>query len=211
MSMTGIESLLTPSPSAPDFFSDSEEAPTQLPTPPPFQIDSEDRANWYLRHLGNLAAEKERVKANSARMLADLTARENAFKSRFETQLVEWVRTELIRWKSKKKSLPLFQGVISFKTQPASYSVCDPEAALVYARTFLPELIEQKPVLNTAAYTAASRTSRETETLDEPTGELVPGNLLPGTQVKPSHESMSIKFVAPVGAIESDSAEGESK
>ena len=215
--MSAIELLVTPvADGAFDFFSDDEnspiqETPTQLPVPTPFQIDSEDRANWYLRSLGNIAAEKERVKANSAKMLADLTARENGLKSRHESDFMAFCKAELIRRKSKKKSLPLFQGVVSFKTQPASYSVCDPEAALVYARTFLPDLIEQKPVLNTSAYTAASRASRETETLDEPTGELVPGDLLPGTQVKPSYESMSIKFVAPVGAIDSDDAEGESK
>jgi hypothetical protein len=43
---------------------------TELPER--FAIDSEDRANWLLRKLANLNAERERIKAQSAAMIKRL-------------------------------------------------------------------------------------------------------------------------------------------
>jgi phage host-nuclease inhibitor protein Gam len=171
-------------------------------------IDSEDMANWYLRKLANLAAERERINANAKAMLAAIKRDEESLTAHFGPQLEQWAKEELIRRRSKTKTLPLFQGVISFKIVRSTLSVRDTEAALVHARTFYPELIETVQRLKTEDYSAIARDLRKTETRDDHTGEMIPGPLLPGCEVKPERESMSIKFVALSGGG-ADSEAGE--
>lgn len=144
---------------------------------PAFAIDSEDRANWLLRKLGNLAAERARVKAQADAIMAELKREEERLHQRFDAELQAFTRQALAGKKSR--TLKLLQGTVSLRTVAASMRVADTEAAFEHARTCLPDLIETKQALKVADY---GKLARET------------GEMLPGIEVTPEHETMSIRF-----------------
>jgi hypothetical protein len=97
----------------------------------------------------------------------------------YGAELETFARETLAARGSRRKSLPLLQGTLSFRTLPAALRVADAETAYLHARTACPELIETRQELNTTAY-------RE---LTEATGEL-----LPGIEAVPERESFRVRF-----------------
>jgi len=71
-----------------------------------FCIDSEERANWYARKLAGFEAERARVKAQAARIVAQLDGDEKSLKDRFEAEAREWARAELDRRYKGRRCVP---------------------------------------------------------------------------------------------------------
>ena len=135
----------------------------QQPERPEFHIDDEAAANWYARKLANIEAERARVKAQAAKIVAQLDGDEKSLNDRFEAEAREWARAELANRGNRRRSLTLLQGTFAFRTVPATLRVDDTAAAL-----------------NTAASLGAVKVDVETyrrhalDTLKQ-TGEVLPG------------------------------------
>ncbi len=149
-----------------------------------FCIDNEERANWLLRKLANLDAEKARVKAQAADILQSLTAEENRLRARFETELIEWAQREITRRGGKGKSLKLLQGTCAFRTVPAGVRVVSPAEAIDYARAQGWDMIRTVESLDADAYKREALTAL-----------LTTGEALPGVEGVPERESFSVKFL----------------
>jgi phage host-nuclease inhibitor protein Gam len=146
-----------------------------------FHIQDEAGANWYLRKLANLDAEKKRIKAQADAALKRIESEENALRFRFDAQLQAWAKSEIeTRYKGRKKSLILLQGTIGYKTRPEQVRISDEGAASEYAARLGRY---QRVVLDTQAYrqTAAEALSDR-------------GELLPGVELVPAEETFSIRF-----------------
>ncbi len=144
-----------------------------------FHITDEKSANWYLRKLANIEAEKQRIQAQTAKMIAELDADASGLKFLYEGELQEFVRAELTRKGGKKKTLHLLQATCAFRSVPASVRVADLNAALQYAKeNGLPCIVIS-------------------ERIDaEEYKKLAAGVMLPGMDTTPERESFSVKFGA---------------
>jgi hypothetical protein len=160
----------------------TEPAPEATAEPKPeFHIDSEDRANWLLRKLAQNTAEAKRVKAQAEAMIGALKSENDRLLFRFEKELREWAEAELLRRKSRIKTLRTLQGNLAFRTCPKALRIMDAQAATEKAREL--GLIVTVEQLDAAGYRdAAERQLQET------------GELLPGVEVEEAKESFKISF-----------------
>jgi phage host-nuclease inhibitor protein Gam len=151
-----------------------------------FHIDSDQAAEWLLRRLANIAAEQARVQVQAAAIVAQLETDANRLRHLFEGELQEYCRQKLAAQGSRRRSCTFLQGTVSFRTVPPSVKVADPAAALIYARTAAPALVRSVVTLDTAGYRdQAAKHLRET------------GELLPGVDTTPEHETVRISFGKP--------------
>jgi phage host-nuclease inhibitor protein Gam len=145
---------------------------------PVFVIDSEERANWYLRKLGNIDAERARVKAQAAAIADDLDREYEGLEARHQADLEVWANANLPKG---KKSIKLLQGTVAFRNVPTSISVADKEAALQWAKysSVRPDLVVITESIDTEKYKALFKET---------------GQYLPGIKVTAAHESCKITF-----------------
>lgn len=160
-------------------FTETDEL-TETADAAPFVIDSAERADWYLRKLANIAAEKARVKTQAAEMIRQLEADAAGLEYRFGSQLEAFARAELERRGGRRKSLPLFQGTLSFRSQPARVIVADESAALEFAQG---AGFAVKTTLDAAEY------RKEAQKRLQETGEAIPG-----IQTVAAAETFSVTF-----------------
>ncbi len=154
-----------------------------------FHITDEAGANWYARKLANIEAERARVKAQAAKIIAQLDGEENSLKDRFEAEAREWTRAEIERrYKGRRKSLALLQGTFAFRAVPATLRVDDLSAALNTAAGLGAVKVDE------AAYRRAALDARNAT-----------GELLPGVVIMPEREHFGINF----GKDSAASQEGE--
>ncbi len=147
-------------------------------TPEAFCIDSEERANWYARKLANIEAERARVKAQAARIVAQLDSEEKSLRDRFEAEAREWARGEIDRrYKGRRRSLTLLQGTFAFRAVPATLRVDDLAAALNTAASLGAVKVDE------AAYRRAALDARKAT-----------GELLPGCVIVPEREHFGVSF-----------------
>jgi phage host-nuclease inhibitor protein Gam len=144
---------------------------------PVFVIDSEERANWYLRKLGNIDAERIRVKAQAAAIADDLDREYEGLEARHQADLEVWANANLPKG---KKSIKLLQGTVAFRNVPPSISVADKDAALQWADT---------NGRGDMAIIARSIDTEKYKALFKETGQY-----LPGIKVTAAHESCKITF-----------------
>lgn len=135
-------------------------------TKPEFHIDSDSAANWLLRKLANLDAEKERIQRQAAEMIADLDRQKNSLEHLYGAELASYCYSKL---DGRSKTVRFLQGTCSFRTVPAGLKLDDLTAALVYAKSAALPVIETLEKLDTAAY----REIAESKLME--TGELLPG------------------------------------
>lgn len=148
-----------------------------------FHITSEPSALWYLRKLANLDAEQRRVKQQAQKLLASLQSEAESLKHLYQGELEEWTRQELAKKGNRKRTLHTLQGTLRFRNVPARLSLQSLSAALLQCeREGLP-YIEIRQELNREEYLRYAQT-RLQET----------GELLPGIDRNPEHESFSITF-----------------
>ena len=98
-------------------------------------IDSADKADWYLRKVRQAQDEIATVKAQAAAMVRALESDLNRLNARHEADFLAFAKAELARRDDGRKTLPLFQGTVSFRTVPSSLRVCGSREAIEYART----------------------------------------------------------------------------
>jgi len=152
---------------------------TEQPTEPTeFHITDEATANWYARKLANIETERARVKAQAAKIVAQLDGEEKSLNDRFEAEAREWARAELEqRYKGRRRSLALLQGTFAFRAVPASLRVDDLAAALSTAATLGAVKVDE------AAYRRAALDARKAT-----------GELLPGVVIVPEREHFGVSF-----------------
>ena len=144
-----------------------------------FHITDEASANWLLRKLANLEAEKQRVKAQAVEILASLDADAARLRFLYESELEHFTRERLTEGGGRTKTLRLLQGTVAFRTVPASLRVVDTDAALPHAHA----LGCTRTEVDAGAYRQAAQ-----KTLADS------GELLPGVEIVPERESFSIRF-----------------
>jgi len=150
----------------------------QATEPTEFHITDEAGANWYARKLAGIEAERARVRAQAARIIAQLDGDENSLKDRFEAEAREWARAELDRrYRGRRKSLALLQGTFAFRAVPATLRVDDVAAALSTAASIGAVKVDA------AAYRAHALDAQKTT-----------GELLPGCVIVPEREHFSVSF-----------------
>lgn len=149
---------------------------------PVFRIDSEDAANWYLRRLANIEAEKSRVQAQAALIVKQLDADAENLRFIYDADLQEWTRAELSRRGNRRKSLALLQGTACFRSVPPSLKISDPAAALAYALSCVPAAVTARPTLDADKYRQAANEALQN------------GEILPGVETVPAREAFSVKF-----------------
>ena len=84
----------------------------------------------FARKLAGIEAERARVKAQAAQIVALLDADEKSLRDRFEAEAREWARAELAKRGNSRRSLTLLQGTFAFRSVPGTLRVDDTAAAL---------------------------------------------------------------------------------
>ena len=148
-----------------------------------FHICDESSANWLLRKLAGIEAERARVTQQYQAIVAQLDSDAERLRFCYEAEFSDWTRRELARRKTTRKSLVLLQGTCQFRTVPAGVKVADISAALHYATAALPELVKTAPTLDTLRYRSAALTALNTT-----------GEVLPGIERTEERESFTLKF-----------------
>ena len=166
---------------------------TDTPAEPAFAIDSEERANWLLRKLGNLEAEQARIKAQSAAMLKQVEGERESLMNRFGSELAQWTEEEIQRRGGKRKSLTLIQGTVAFRTVAESVKVAEDAEQLPEALALAEQWEAVETKIDRAAFLAKARAYLE-ET----------GEVAPGVVVTPAKESFSVKFPKAKGEPETE-------
>src|SRR5579862_9491144 len=133
-----------------------EPTPETTEQPAAFLIDSDERAEWLLRKLANLEAEKNRVQAQAEQILKQLESDAERLRFLFGAQLEEYCRRKLQASGNRRRSIHFLQGSCCFRTVPASVKVTDSNAALCYAEENLPEAMQTVTLLNGQEYRRAA-------------------------------------------------------
>lgn len=167
----GQQVLDDPPPAAPDATDDG------------FHITDAASANWLLRKLANLEAERKRIQAQSADILRSLTAQENRLRFLYEDELARWTQGQLEKEGGRTKTLRLLQGTCAFRTTPHSLRVLSSRDAMEYARAQGWDMVKTQETLDAQAY------RQQAEAALHETGEL-----LPGLEVVPERETFAIRF-----------------
>jgi hypothetical protein len=148
-----------------------------------FHIDNDGAANWLLSKLANLEAEKKRVQQQAQAIVKQLESDAASLRYLYESELQEYIRQKLAAGGNRRKSVHFLQGTCYFRTVPESLRIADTLAALDYAKRCQPEVVHTHTVLDTARYQEWAR-----DVLQK-TGEL-----LPGVEVTPEHETFRLTF-----------------
>ncbi len=157
--------------------------PPAAPATREFHVVDEKTANWLLRKLANLEAERLRIEEQARKMISAVRTDYDELMRRYGDELEAWARQEMLDHGGRKKTVHTWQATLAFRTVPAALKLTDPDAALRYAREHAPQHIQTIEKLNTAAYRDdAARRLSET------------GELLPGMDRIPETESFTIRF-----------------
>lgn len=150
-----------------------------------FLIDSPERANWLLRKLANLDAERDRVAAQASALARQIESDRNGLLHRFGSQLENFTRQELEKSGGKRKSLTLLQGTVGFRTVPPRITIENEADAIQTARLVLPGSITTETIerFDKTAFRAYAKERLATE-----------GELLPGIGLTEAREEFSVKF-----------------
>ena len=157
---------------------------TEKPDPFEWSLDSEDAetnkdlANWAMRKMYLLRQEIALVKAQHAELLTRLNSDLSGSEAFFLPQLEHWAAQQVAE--GKRKSLILPYGTVQFRSVKAGVKVADKDAALVYIIENFPDGLIYE--IDNAAYKKLAM-----EYLQD-------GEMLPGIETTPEHESFSIRF-----------------
>jgi hypothetical protein len=149
---------------------------------PEFRIDSDERAEWLLRKLANIEAEKARVQAQAAAMLRALESDAERLHFLFGGQLQDYVRLKIAQAGGRRKSVLFFNATAGFRTVPPGLRLADPGAAFHYAQETGVALKSTVSLDTTAYRDAAAAHFRDT------------GGFLPGIEAYEGREAFAIKF-----------------
>lgn len=149
-----------------------------------FHIDSDKAAEWLLRELANIEAEKNRISAQANAMIADLESSRKRLMQLYEQELTNYVQKRLETAGGKSKTVKFLQGTCQFRTVPGGLRLTNPDAAFKQAiDTGFENLFESKITLNSAAYREYAQARFEED-----------GEIVPGMEIKPDEERFYIAF-----------------
>jgi hypothetical protein len=149
-----------------------ETTETVTEKPEQFTIQTREHAEWYLRKLANLDREEASIRAQAEAMVSRLRTDRESLQGRYQSQLESFVRGELERTKSKRRSVLFFNGTAQF-TSVAPRLVVESEAdALTIAAAVLPAALVEVPATVKLDKKALLDYAKEHF---EGTGELLPG------------------------------------
>lgn len=148
-----------------------------------FSVDSQEKLEWYLRKVGNLEAEKARVKAQAASILKGLDSDLASLQEHFGPQVEAFVMQELASRGGKTKTLKTLQGNCAFRTVPSRLVISDEEAAMREAAEYCPEALVTKTSLDRAAFIAYAEKHASED-----------AEFVQGVEVVPERQSFSISF-----------------
>jgi hypothetical protein len=150
-----------------------------------FHITDDTGANWLLRRLANIEAEKQRITAQAAEMVKQLDADAARLKGLYEGELLEYCRRKMAQGGNRRRSVAFLQGSVCFRTVAPSIKVADVAAALAHAQTTAPDLVRSVVTLDAAGY--RDRAAKHLQAT---------GELLPGCDTTPAHETHRLTFGA---------------
>lgn len=158
-----------------------------------FVLDTREKCDWFLRKLAEFDAEEERIKAQSAAMLARNKSDRDSFQARFYEQFQRFVAEQVAADKKGRKSVIFFNGTASFRTIAPQIVLDNPQDAITTARAVLPSAIttEQRENFDKAAFLAYAAQQFEAT-----------GEILPGVRRTEERESFSVKVASPKGGAE---------
>ena len=148
-----------------------------------FHITDDASANWLLRKLANLEAEKARIQAQAAEMVRQLDADAERLKHLYEGELLDYCRRTLAANGNRRRSCTFLQGSVSFRSVGPSVKVSDPAEALVYAQESGLHVVKTVVTLDMGAF------REQAEAYMQEMGEL-----LPGLETTPEHETHRLTF-----------------
>ena len=159
------------------------EEPAIPKQPEHFHICDENSANWLLRKLGNIEAEKARIHAQAETLLQQLDGDRKALEGLYLQQLETYARQTLSDKGNKRRSLTLLQGTCGFRIVKGGLRLTDEAAALVYAQEMATDAVKVKVVerLDTTRYRELAQFHLITT-----------GELLPGAEVTEDRETFSV-------------------
>lgn len=143
-------------------------------------------ANWLLRKLGNIEAERRRIKDQYEAIVNGLDSEQTSLENMFKPQLEQFCKLQLEN--EEKKNLKFLQGTCSFRTIPKSVKITNSDEALEYAvknKDDYMGLIDE--VTNYVLDRDGYRDIAEAALAET-------GEILPGIEFVPARESFSIKF-----------------
>jgi Bacteriophage Mu Gam like protein len=151
-----------------------------------FTIETREHAEWYLRKLANLDREEASIKAQADAMLRRLRSDREGLQGRYQGQFESFVRGELERTKSKRRSVLFFNGTAQFTATPARLIVESEADALATAAAVCPSAVVEVPAtvkLDKKALLDYAKAQFEAT-----------GELLPGVGRTEASERFAIKF-----------------
>ncbi len=153
-----------------------------------WRIQSEDDAQWVVGLMVEADAAIERHQAQAAARLAELKGRRDRLTARFGAELEAWAQQESER--RGRRSVTLLTGTVAFRKVPGRLSIRDAELAQVTASAReMSECVELRRVFLPAAYRDAAQKHLEEA-----------GELLPGVEMVPERDSMSVGVTKPKAA-----------
>jgi len=114
----------------------------------PFQIDSDEAANWALKLLSSiegtaagLRLRRDALIAQMDKVIAEVDRKASWWEYRFGPDLRTYAKTQL---KGKSKTKHFDWGSVAFRESKGSNTIVSDEEALQYVETFAPQLVKQK-------------------------------------------------------------------
>ena len=158
--------------------------PNTVPEQSAFCIDSDSAADWLLKQIAALDAERDLLLAQHQAAVKRVDSDRESLLHVYGEQLQAYAAQKVAGDKRGRKSCILAHGTLCFRTVPASIKVSDPAAALHAAKQMdMPDMVFTVETLNTARYQKAAQVAIERQ-----------GCLLPGVEFTPSREAFAIKF-----------------
>lgn len=144
---------------------------TTTETKEQFVIQTREHAEWYIRKLANLDREEASIRAQAEAMVSRLRTDRESLQGRYQSQLESFVRGELERTKSKRRSVLFFNGTAQFTSVAPRLIVESELDAITTARAVKPETVTEETItkLDKKTFLAYAATHFEE------TGELIPG------------------------------------
>jgi hypothetical protein len=120
---------------------DNPEHELSIQVPQSFCVRDELTANWVVRKIKEARAYAEHVEAWAAAEMERARREEEFFMMTFGGQLEQFATAQLLKQKSRRKSLPLPAGTLAFRSQPERMTVQDEAALLQWAKLHRPEAV----------------------------------------------------------------------
>ena len=156
---------------------DREDEELAATVPQRFAVTDEASANWVVRRIVAAPAYALRVKGWADAENRRARREEAFFLKRFGIELDAWLTQELAARQSRQKSINLPAGRVGRRKVADKLVIDDEQALLDWARVHLPEAVK------------AVETFRKSAVNDL---FLTTGELPPGVQIEPAHETLTI-------------------